>query len=582
MIDERMFNLLRDQLSVAQAEKSSLYAQVASLTQEVHMLRDSMKEHDFGLKETIVKLQEIITESNKKIDILTSSLKEKETIITNLLKKIEDLNSRNSHNRAKRFARTSEQAALLNNRNVDERASEKDGFDGKQVDDISSTRNNTVSDKNEKRKRIRPTSGESEKQFVNETITHKLEDYHKLPDGAHYITRNGKTDIALYEYIEYLPARVVKHVYEVARVAMADGRTIESSLPENLKMAAVEGCPFTAGMLAFIYCEKYAYHSSINTVKKKLRDLGAVFSKSALNRYYHKGIDALVACLADTLHEETRKSDYLMIDETCELVAELDRDTGKIRYKKKYLWAFFDKVRNIISYIYEKGSRARKVVLDFLKGFCGCISTDGYVVYKIFDDAEKHPDITHVGCWAHARRYFVDALECDRKNCMDVIETIAELFDIEYTCKIAKMNFTERKIERQSNSVPVLTRLYGMVHTMSKDVVLMANTLMAKAVNYLLNQWQNLFNYIMDGRVEISNNMVEQRMKTIKLAMKNCQNIGSEKAAEGHAFMHSLFEGCSLNKIRPMEYFTNLYSIYKTLDDVGKVNILPCYYHNMS
>lgn len=165
---------------------------------------------------------------------------------------------------------------------------------------------------------------------------------------------------------------------------------------------------------------------------------------------------------------------------------------------------------------------------------------------------------------------------------MDVIETIAELFDIEYTCKIAKMNFTERKIERQSNSVPVLTRLYGMVHTMSKDVVLMANTLMAKAVNYLLNQWQNLFNYIMDGRVEISNNMVEQRMKTIKLAMKNCQNIGSEKAAEGHAFMHSLFEGCSLNKIWPMEYFTNLYSIYKTLDDVGKVNILPCYYHNMS
>src|SRR5574344_2171049 len=526
MIDERMFNLLRDQLSAAQAEKSSLYAQVTSLTEEVHMLRESMNSRDAGLEKTIAKLQTTISGNNRRISALTSALEEKDKINASLLKKIEDLNQRLLHNKGKRFSRTSEQAALLNNRNVDGRSYEKDDFDGKKPNGDAVCPDETTTECKKQRRRVNPSSHESEKQFVNETITHRLEEYYDLPEGGHYIKRDGKVDITLYAYIEMQPAKVIKHVYEVARVALRDGKTIISSLPEEVRKAAVDGCPFTAEMLAFIYCEKYAYHSSINTVKKKLRDMGAVFSKSALNRYYHKGIDALMDCLSETLHGETRKCDYLMVDETCELVAVVDDKTGD------------------------------------------------------FDDAEKHPGITHVGCWVHARRNFVDALESDRKNCMDVIETIAELFDVEYTSKLANMNALERKEERHRRSVPILTRLYGMLKTMSKDLVLMSNTMMAKAINYILNQWQSLRNFILNGKVEISNNLVEQRMKTIKLAMKNSQNIGSEEAAERHAFMHSMFESCHLNRIRPMDYFSDLFQCYRTLDDVGKVAMLPCYYTN--
>ena len=59
----------------------------------------------------------------------------------------------------------------------------------------------------------------------------------------------------------------------------------------------------------------------------------------------------------------------------------------------------------MVFYVYEKGSRARRVALDFLKNFSGFLSTDGYVAYSIFDDAEKHPEIVHIGCWTHVRRY---------------------------------------------------------------------------------------------------------------------------------------------------------------------------------
>lgn len=217
------------------------------------------------------------------------------------------------------------------------------------------------------------------------------------------MTRNGKVDIHYFEYIEYLPAKVVRHIYEVARVA--DGDTIVSSLPEEIKeKTAAKGCPFDARLMAFILSEKYAYHSSINTIKKKLRDMGAVFSKSTLNRYFHMGADALMDSFDKIFHIEMLKSLYLMVDETCELVAVEDEGTGAVKYKKKYLWAFFDKAKKIVHYIFEKGSRGMSVVENYLQGWSGSISTDGYVAYKAFSD--KHPEILHIGCWVHRSETF--------------------------------------------------------------------------------------------------------------------------------------------------------------------------------
>lgn len=108
----------------------------------------------------------------------------------------------------------------------------------------------------------------------------------------------------------------------------------------------------------------------------------------------------------------------------------------------------------------------------------------------------------------------------------------------------------------------------------------MANPTMAKAVNYTLNQWGNLRNFILDGKAEISNSLVEQRMKPIKLDLKNSQNIGSEDAAKRYAFMHSLIESCSMNKIAPYEYLVNLLEKYKTLTEEEKSALMPCYYRN--
>ncbi|WP_218049237.1 IS66 family transposase, partial [Bacteroides acidifaciens] len=98
------------------------------------------------------------------------------------------------------------------------------------------------------------------------------------------------------------------------------------------------------------------------------------------------------------------------------------------------------------------------------------------------------------------------------------------------------------KGKRRKLTGPILESIHHKVVMMMQDAKIMANELMRKAVNYTLNQWKSLRNILKDGAAEISNNLCEQRMKPVKLLLKNCMNIGSEDAAENSAFIFSLIE----------------------------------------
>lgn len=145
--------------------------------------------------------------------------------------------------------------------------------------------------------------------------------------------------------------------------------------------------------------------------------------------YYQCSIGALMDFLSETLYEETCNADYLMIDEACELVAVKDKEANK-SLKKKYLWAFFSRMKKLVSYVYEQESRCRDVVLKFLKNFCGCISTDAYVAYSIFDDAKNIPILCILRV-EHMPGDYLLMLKTDKINCDAVINDIGELFGIE-------------------------------------------------------------------------------------------------------------------------------------------------------
>uniref|UniRef100_UPI003FEEAFB9 IS66 family transposase n=1 Tax=Phocaeicola coprocola TaxID=310298 RepID=UPI003FEEAFB9 len=123
-----------------------------------------------------------------------------------------------------------------------------------------------------------------------------------------------------------------------------------------------------------------------------------------------------------------------------------------------------------------------------------------------------------------------------------------------------------------------LERIHHKVVMMMQDTKLMANELMRKAVNYTINQWKSLKNILKDGSAEISNNLCEQRMKPVKLLLKNCMNIGSEDAAGNSAFIFSLIESCKLNDIAPQDYLKHLFECILHGKDCDKKVLLPCFY----
>ena len=119
-----------------------------------------------------------------------------------------------------------------------------------------------------------------------------------------------------------------------------------------------------------------------------------------------------------------------------------------------------------------------------------------------------------------------------------------------------------------------MTRIHCRIKSLSKDTATPTNSLMKKAVTYMLNQWESLRNFILDGRVQLSNNLCEQRMKPIKPNLKVCQNIGSEMAAENASFMFSLMESCKLKEEPYMETLFNCLC----MEQVDWKQNLPCFY----
>lgn len=101
--------------------------------------------------------------------------------------------------------------------------------------------------------------------------------------------------------------------------------------------------------------------------------------------------------------------------------------------------------------------------------------------------------------------------------------------------------------------------------------------MMKKAVRYALGEWPEMKRVLECGDVELSNNLSEQMMRSIKMNLKNAGNIGSEESAKPNAFMFSLIESCKMNKRKVEDYLMNLLDRLKLSwegDDL--TGLLPC------
>lgn len=582
MIDERAYELLCCQLGLANEEKAGLRKQVNELIARLKAIEDSNKKNSKALVDTINELSVTVENYRKEMELMRKQLEAKDEVNRMLANEISNLRLQLEDSRKHRFGRTSEQRRLLNNRNLDKSAlhkSEYDGSDRKDDDndkaDGNETGSSTISGSTpaqniqpSRRKETAPRAVKT-KLKVDKVVVHEVDEYYTLPEGGRFMNRNGMPDVWEYRVIEHVRAHNVEHVYKVARVKLADG-TFANTMEHPLKDL---GGIFSPELLARLLCLKYDFSMPENRQIRLLAREGIHISNTTLNSYIHNGIAKLKGFIGEVFKGFVQQAEYLMVDETTELVG-IETKEGKA-YRRKYLWAFFAKHMKMVYYHYNNGSRSSDVAKSFLEHFMGTLSTDGYTVYRMFDGEDSK--VLHIGCWTHCRRLWVDALPSDR-TAMEIIDSIGDMFMNEELFRTMKLSGEQIKGKRRKLTGPILESIHHKVVMMMQDAKIMANELMRKAVNYTLNQWKSLRNILKDGAAEISNNLCEQRMKPVKLLLKNCMNIGSEDAAENSAFIFSLIESCKLNGIDPQDYLKHLFECILHGKDCDKKTLLPCFY----
>ena len=244
-----------------------------------------------------------------------------------------------------------------------------------------------------------------------------------------------------------------------------------------------------------------------------------------------------------------------------------------------WLYRTTSKIDNaIILYDYQTG-RGHEHPDTFLAGFTGYLQCDGYSAYKTL--SSKNTGIQLVGCMAHVRRKFKEALDAMPTNKRQpnkvtraamAISMIRNLYQIEKTIKDAPPD--ERHRIRQEKSKPQLDKFRQWLE--KQQPLVLPKGLLGKAITYALNQWPDLIRYLDDGRLDIDNNAAERAIKPFVIGRKNGLFAKSVKGARASATLYSLVETAKAKGLEPYAWLRHALSELPKLDkDASIDHLLP-------
>jgi transposase len=189
-----------------------------------------------------------------------------------------------------------------------------------------------------------------------------------------------------------------------------------------------------------------------------------------------------------------------------------------------------------------------------LDKYKGILQTDGATN---FGGLPNKPEITHLACWAHARRYFVAAAEAGEARAEVYLDRIDRLFYIERLARRWRVRAHTLLVLRQRHSQRLIDELFKMARDYIAEELLL-KTPMPKAIRYLLGHEKSLRECFVHVPSRIDNNLAENALRPLKLGAKNWLFIGHPDAGPRAAIMFTLVENCRQAKINPEAYFADV------------------------
>ena len=223
------------------------------------------------------------------------------------------------------------------------------------------------------------------------------------------------------------------------------------------------------------------------------------------------------------------------------------------------------------------------MVQDILEEYLGYVQSDGYSGY---DHLSRNPDIIHMGCLTHARRKFVEVNKSCKKPrgkkkaskglAEEALDYIGELYRIEKYARKNNFSFEQIQALRQEKAKPILDQFEIWLNTHYPLVP--PKSLLGKAIQYTLNQWDRLIVYINEGFLKPDNNVAENAIRPYVVGRKNYLFAGHPNGANAGATFYSLIETAKANGLEPFAYLRYLFKQLPLVkDQTGYRHLLPQY-----
>jgi transposase len=372
------------------------------------------------------------------------------------------------------------------------------------------------------------------------------------------------------EVLEYKPGKffvnqIIRPKYKTAINVSGDVEIQVAPIPAALQPIAKSNAG--PGLLAHILISKYEDHLPLYRQRKMfLRDRIDI-AESTIGDWVKQALNLLEVLFEHTV-KKMKNASYLMADETPIAILESNKPGST---HKGYYWVYYDPVNHLIVFIYHK-SRAGDAPKAFLEYFKGYLQTDGYSGYNQF---EQNRDIIQLACLAHIRRKFHEAISNDKDRAEYVLGQIAILYGVEKKARESELNWEDRQKLRQQESRPVLDQLKTWL--LENYPAVLPKSAVGQAIQYALHLWPRLENYLLDGRLEIDNNWIENKIRPLAIGRKNYLFAGSHDAAERAGMIYSFLAMCRVAEVNPYEW---LKSVLGTIQETQLNEIESLLPHN--
>ncbi len=338
--------------------------------------------------------------------------------------------------------------------------------------------------------------------------------------------------------------RVIKREKRACRHC-PERSVVAASLPDRIIPKGLAGNRVVVDTVIKKYCDHLPLYRQEAIL---LREAGVEISRATLDGWVMHVGESLLP-VKEAMRKDLLAGSYIQADETTVQVQTNDRSGS---HHEGYLWQFGRPGGEVV-FEFAMG-RGREVAARFLGQWEGKLQTDAYLGY----DKTGGPKLIHYGCWAHARRYFVDAVKVhkDDPDAVEMVLRMDALFTVERGVRQLGLSGTEKSAYRQEHGQSWLDEIHEAAVLLLQRVL--PKSKLGEAVGYLLKQWERLERCFQDPEVELSNNLAENSMRPWALGRKNWLQVGSAKAGPKVAAIASVVESCRRLQIPVTDYLLDI------------------------